>query len=192
MDRTPPPFFRQGPSAHVRLAVFSLLALALLVVDSRYGALTTLRQGMATLLYPLQRTLLVPRDAFTLVSEYVGEVTRLRAENAELRRLETANAKTLLQAEQLADENAQLRRLLGAREQVAVRSSLDDLSMMQDQNLVGAHDCAQPVRHGDRRPPLHQDGEGRLDLGLDLAVHRAGGLVEEQQVRIGGDRPSEG
>ena len=122
MDRTPPPFFRQGPSAHVRLAVFSLLALALLVVDSRYGALTTLRQGVATLLYPLQRTLLVPRDAFSMASEYLGEVTRLRAENAELRRLETANAKTLLQAEHLADENAQLRRLLGARDQVAVRS----------------------------------------------------------------------
>jgi rod shape-determining protein MreC len=101
VDRTPPPFFRQGPSAHVRLAVFSLLALALLVVDSRYGALTTLRQGVATLLYPMQRTLLVPRDAFSMASEY---------------------AKTLLQAEHLAEENAQLRRLLGARDQVAVRS----------------------------------------------------------------------
>lgn len=122
MDRTPPPFFRQGPSAHVRLGVFSLLALVLLVVDSRYSALTTLRQGVATMLYPLQRTLLVPRDAFAMASDYIGEVTRLRTENAELRRLEVANAKTLLQAEQLAEENAQLRRLLGARDQVAVRS----------------------------------------------------------------------
>ena len=77
---------------------------------------------MATLLYPLQRTLLVPRDALAIAADYLGEVGRLRAENAELRRIEAANARTLLQAEQLADENAQLRRLLGAREPLAVRS----------------------------------------------------------------------
>lgn len=122
MERTPPPFFRQGPSADFRLAVFALLALALLVADSRLDLLATLRQGVATLLYPLQRTLLVPRDALAIAVDYLGEIGRLRAENAELRRIETANARTLLQAEQLADENAQLRRLLGAREPLAVRS----------------------------------------------------------------------
>ena len=122
MERTPPPFFRQGPSADFRLAVFALLALALLVADSRLDLLATLRQGVATLLYPLQRTLLVPRDALAIAADYLGEVGRLRAENAELRRIEAANARTLLQAEQLADENAQLRRLLGAREPLAVRS----------------------------------------------------------------------
>lgn len=127
MDRTPPPFFKQGPSANLRLGIFSLLAVALLVVDSRIGALGTLRQGVATLLYPLQRTLLVPRDAAAMAGDYFGEVTRLRAENAELKRLETTNARTLLTAEQLAQENAQLRRLLGAREQTAVRSVVGEV-----------------------------------------------------------------
>jgi rod shape-determining protein MreC len=122
MDRSPPPVFKQGPSANARLAFFALLAVALLVIDARTGALDALRQGIGTVLYPLQRTLLVPRDALSIGSDYVGEVARLREENAELRRLEAANARTLLHAEQLAHENRQLRETLGARERTAVRS----------------------------------------------------------------------
>lgn len=127
MDRSPPSFFNQGPSAHARLAFFALLAITLLVVDSRMDLLGALRQGIGTVLYPLQRTLLVPRDAISLAQEYLGEVNRLRAENAELRRLETANAKSLLQAEQVAAENAQLRELMGARERSAVRSVIAEV-----------------------------------------------------------------
>lgn len=122
MDRSPPRFFNQGPSAHVRLAFFALLSVALLVVDARLGTLSALRQGISTVLYPLQRTLLVPRDALELAWEYLRDADTLRAENAELRRIEAVNAKTLLQAEQLAAENAKLRELLGARERTAVRS----------------------------------------------------------------------
>lgn len=127
MDRSPPPFFNQGPSAHARLAFFALLAITLLVTDSRVGLLGPLRQGVGTVLYPLQRTLLVPRDALGLANEYLGDVNRLRAENAELRRLEAANAKALLQAEQLAAENTQLRELMGARERMAIRSVISEV-----------------------------------------------------------------
>ena len=98
MDRSPPSFFNQGPSAHARLAFFALLAIALLVIDARMGTLSALRQGIGTVLYPLQRTLLVPRDLLRLATEYFGDADRMRAENAELRRLEVANARALLQA----------------------------------------------------------------------------------------------
>ena len=122
MDRSPPPFFNQGPSANARLIFFALAAIILLVIDSRVSALATLRQGLGTVLYPLQRSLLVPRDAIGIATEYVSEVTRLRSENTELRRKDTANARTLLQTEQLAAENAKLRELLGARERASLRS----------------------------------------------------------------------
>jgi rod shape-determining protein MreC len=122
MDRSPPPFFKQGPSSNARLAFFALLAVALLVIDSRTGLLGAMRQGIGTVLYPLQRTLLVPRDALSISSDYLGEIHQLRAENAELRRIEAANARQLLQVEQLAQENRQLRELTGARERTAVRS----------------------------------------------------------------------
>ncbi|MCO5121948.1 MAG: rod shape-determining protein MreC, partial [Burkholderiaceae bacterium] len=107
MDRSPPPFFKQGPSANARLVFFSILAIVLIVVDARMGVLAPLRQGVGTLLYPVQRILLWPRDTIAMVGEYTTEIGRVRAENAELRRIETVNARALLQAEQLASENAQ-------------------------------------------------------------------------------------
>jgi rod shape-determining protein MreC len=127
VNSSPPPFFKQGPSANARLVFFSLLAVALLVVDSRIDLLVRLRQGIATVLYPVQRTLLVPRDLLHVGAEYVGEVGRLRAENAELRRIETANAHALLQTEQLAAENRQLRRLLAMRERAVLRSTVAEV-----------------------------------------------------------------
>jgi rod shape-determining protein MreC len=127
MDRSPPPFFNQGPSAHARLAFFALLAIALLVIDSRLGTLERLRQGVGTMLYPVQRALLVPRELLELTSDYVSDVNRLRTENAELRRIEVVNARALLQAEQIAAENLQLRELLGARERLTIRSVIAEV-----------------------------------------------------------------
>lgn len=98
----------------------------LLVLDARSTLFVSLRQGVATVLYPLQRVLLMPRDFAQAASQTGLEALQgardLRAELDELRRIETANARTLLLAEQLAAENAELRRLLGAREQVVIPS----------------------------------------------------------------------
>jgi rod shape-determining protein MreC len=127
MDRSPPPFFKQGPSANVRLALFAILALALLVFDARTQSLAALRQGIGTVLYPLQRALLVPRDTLSAGFDYVGDINRLRTENAELRRLEAANARQLLEVEHLAQENHQLRELMGARDRAPVRSQVAEV-----------------------------------------------------------------
>ena len=122
MDRSPPPFFKQGPSANARLAFFTLLGLALLMIDARTGLLSAMRQGVGTVLYPLQRGLLVPRDTLSMTFDYVGEIARLRTENSELRRIEAANARQLLQVEQLTQENRQLREVMQARDRSAVKS----------------------------------------------------------------------
>ena len=45
MDRSPPPFFKQGPSANARVIFFALLSLAIMVVDSQMNTLAGLRQG---------------------------------------------------------------------------------------------------------------------------------------------------
>jgi rod shape-determining protein MreC len=127
VERSPPPFFKQGLSANARLLFFSLLAIGLLVVDSRLQVLGRLREGIGTVLYPVQRTLLVPRDMLSLGAEYLADVNRLRAENAELRRLEAANANALLQTEQLAAENQQLRQLLAMRDRTAIRSTVAEV-----------------------------------------------------------------
>ncbi|MDP2743120.1 MAG: rod shape-determining protein MreC, partial [Hydrogenophaga sp.] len=52
LDRTPPPFFKQGPSALSKLLVFSALALFLMVADVRFQVTGPVRSAMATVLYP--------------------------------------------------------------------------------------------------------------------------------------------
>jgi rod shape-determining protein MreC len=118
MDHGPPPLFNQGVSARARLAFFSFLAVALIVVDSRVQALETLRIGVGFVLYPVQRLLLLPRDAASAVGEYFTTMARLVGENDQLRRDAAAQALRAQQAEALAAENAQLRRLLGASESI--------------------------------------------------------------------------
>jgi rod shape-determining protein MreC len=127
MEYSPPPFFKQGPSANARLAFFALLAIALLVIDARTSMLTTIRQGIGAALYPLQRTVLVPRDTMRILGDYFGGISRLRDERAELARMEAANARTLLQVEQLAAENNQLRRTIEMRERLAIRSVVGEV-----------------------------------------------------------------
>ena len=134
------------------MLIFAGLSLVLLVLDARSTVFATLRQGVATVLYPVQRTLLVPRDVFHSVSESTTEafhdVGQLRSENAELRRLETANAKTLLLAEHLAAENAELRHLLGAREQVAIPSIVAEVLYQTRDTFARRFVLDKGIQHG--------------------------------------------
>src|SRR5438105_13493580 len=69
LDRTPPPFFKQGPSALSKLMVFSAIALFLMVADTRFRLSQPLRAGVATVLYPLQWLALRP----VLAARYAGD-----------------------------------------------------------------------------------------------------------------------
>lgn len=124
MEYGPPPLFNQGMSARARLAFFSFLAIALLVIDSRVRVLETVRVGVGVVLYPVQRVLLLPRQALDAVGEYFTSVGTLQTENDALRQREIANAQILQEARELAAENERLRRLLGARERVPTASLL--------------------------------------------------------------------
>ncbi|KAB2896856.1 MAG: rod shape-determining protein MreC, partial [Burkholderiaceae bacterium] len=54
LERTAPPFFKQGPSALSRWALYSALALFLMVADARFHITEPLRKAVATVLYPVQ------------------------------------------------------------------------------------------------------------------------------------------
>ena len=118
MEYGPPPLFNQGVSARARLAFFSFLAIALIVIDSRIPVLETVRVGVGVVLYPIQQVLLVPSRAVDAVGDYFTSVSSLRRENERLRERELANAERLQQARDLAVENEQLRKLLGAKERL--------------------------------------------------------------------------
>jgi len=116
MERTPPPLFNQGPSAHARLVLFAALSMALLFVDARYQALSLLRQTLGTALYPAQRVALWPRELASAVDDYFVSQGALQKENHQLRIERLARAQELQSQQQLLAENAQLRRLLDLRE----------------------------------------------------------------------------
>src|SRR5512139_1306882 len=120
----PPPLFNQGVSARARLAFFSFLAVALIIIDSRIKVLETVRVGLGVVLYPVQQALLVPGRIVGVVGDYFTSVSALQRENETLKRRQVESAQALLQAQQMAEENDRLRKLLSARERSGNRAIL--------------------------------------------------------------------
>lgn len=118
MDYGPPPLFNQGVSARARLVFFSLLAVALIVVDSRARLLETVRVGVGVVMYPLQRAALLPREVADRIGDFFTTVASLTRENERLKRAAVEQAQAVQQAQALAVENERLRKLLGARERI--------------------------------------------------------------------------
>ncbi|MDQ9169203.1 rod shape-determining protein MreC [Oxalobacteraceae bacterium R-40] len=119
MDYSPPPLFKQGASARAKVVVFALIAISLLIVDSRLRSLSAIRQFVGVVLYPLQTVALFPRDAAYAVGGYFSSLSRLQSENGALKREQIANAQLLQQGQMLQAENAYLRKLLGAGERLS-------------------------------------------------------------------------
>jgi rod shape-determining protein MreC len=122
LDRTPPPFFRQGPSALTKLFFFSALALFLMVADTRFKLAEPVRATMATALLPVQRALAVPVGLAERSSDYLqgldSSLSKVRDTEARLVRQAERNARM----DQIQAENQRLRGLLDLRPAVSVRS----------------------------------------------------------------------
>jgi len=127
MEYSPPPLFKQGASARVKMTVFACISIALLLVDSHMRTLTTVRQVAGTVLYPLQMAALLPRDAVYGVGDYFSTLSSMEKQVRELRRQQILSSTALQQAQLQAAENAQLRRLLDARQHLPVKSMLADV-----------------------------------------------------------------
>ena len=112
MEYTPPPLFKQGASARAKMMFFALIAVGLLMADSRLKALSSVRQVVGVALYPLQVVAMLPRDAIFAVSDYFTSLTTLKTENERMREQHVLNAQQLQQSQELLAENAHLRKLL--------------------------------------------------------------------------------
>lgn len=122
LDRTPPPFFRQGPSALTRLAFFSALALFLMVADTRWRMVDPLRVALATAMLPLQRALAAPVDAVGHVADHLRSLSAALQAQDQARAALAEQSQRAAQAGQLALENERLRALLELRPALSVRS----------------------------------------------------------------------
>jgi len=122
LDRTPPPFFRQGPSALTKLAFCSALAVFLMVADTRFKLTQPLRTLVATVLHPVERVLRVPVDVWNAAGDYaMGLQHAISAESAARSEL-ARQAERSARVEQLQAENRRLRELLGLRPALTVRA----------------------------------------------------------------------
>ena len=122
LDRTPPPFFRQGHSALTKLSFFSALALFLMVADTRFNVTPPLRAAIATVLHPAERALLVPVEGVAAVGAYLSGLTEARAGEAAARKALAQQSERALRVEQLMAENQRLRALLELRPALTVRA----------------------------------------------------------------------
>ncbi len=121
LDRTPPPFFRQGPSALTKLTFCSALALFLMVADTRFQITRPLRAAIATALHPVERALLLPVELLEGAGGYMRGLRDARAAEAKAREALTLQAERTAQVEPLTAENARLRALLGLKPRLQVR-----------------------------------------------------------------------
>ncbi len=122
LDRTPPPFFKQGPSALSKLVFFSALALFLMVADTRLKISQPVRTIVATALYPVQWLVMQPIYLARNAGAYVSTVKSAQQTEDEARQKLALQALRSNQVEYLTLENNRLRKLLALREQLSVNA----------------------------------------------------------------------
>ena len=119
LERSAPSLFKQGPSAVSRLAVYSALALFLMVADARFQITGPLRQAVGTVLYPVQWLMLQPVELASHGTGYFQSLSATQLELDETRKKMATMGQRATQADQLALENERLRQLLTLRERLA-------------------------------------------------------------------------
>ena len=118
LDRSPPSFFKQGPSALSKLLFFSALALFLMVADTRFRIVQPVRAALATVLYPMQWLALQPVRAVQGSGDYFTSLNQANVSSDEANKKLALQSLRAGQVEQLTQENNHLRKLLGLREQL--------------------------------------------------------------------------
>lgn len=127
LDRNPPPFFHQGPSALSRLLLAAALAIFLMAADHRFALIQPLRNGLATALRPVVQAVGLPVELAAGSADYMGGLRQALARNEALQRQLTAQAEQATRADRLAQENAQLRALLDLRPAVPPHSQVAEV-----------------------------------------------------------------
>jgi rod shape-determining protein MreC len=116
IDRSPPPFFRQGLSALSKLVLFGLLSLLLMSADHRLGLSGPIRSAISLVLAPAQWLALLPSRSGAALQDYFKGVDEARDAAQQYQARTIAQAQRLQQAEQLLQENQHLRELLQLRD----------------------------------------------------------------------------
>ena len=118
LDRDPPPFFRQGPSALSKLAVCSALALFLMVADARFQMIQPVRVALGVVLYPVQWLAMQPLRLFSYTGDYFSALQVAQSDKESAYKKLGLQSLKANQVDQLTLENQRLRKLLDLRERL--------------------------------------------------------------------------
>jgi rod shape-determining protein MreC len=124
MEYTPPPLFKQGPSARVRLAFFVALSVGLLFADARFGAMEVVRKMVGTVLYPVQKIASLPVEWGRAGFDYLSSLDTLQSENKVLILEQIQDKQRLHELETLRQENEKLRKLMNVGNTLKVKRSI--------------------------------------------------------------------
>ncbi|MFS2221353.1 rod shape-determining protein MreC [Pantoea sp. B65] len=108
------PIFSRGPSLQLRLFLAVIVAIGVIVADSRMGSFTQIRTYMDTAVSPFYFLANGPRQILDNVSETLASRQQLELENKALHRELFLKNSELLMLGQFKQENARLRELLGS------------------------------------------------------------------------------
>lgn len=108
-----PQFFRHGPGPLARLTLSILLSCLLIMEDSRFKTIPELRQGIGTIIYPLQQAAIFPVTIIDSIQGFINNIDIVE-ENTYLRERYLRDSERLLRLNTLETENTHLRKLLGA------------------------------------------------------------------------------
>ncbi len=106
------PMFARAMGLTTRLALYCLVSLALMVVDSRFDALTTLKRASTGVIYPVQGFLAKPFDFLSEAANFFTVHGKIMRDNRRLILDSQIYAMRLQGYDALKRENAQLRKLL--------------------------------------------------------------------------------
>jgi rod shape-determining protein MreC len=116
LDRTPPPFFKQGPTSFSKLLLLCALALFLMVADKRFEFGKIVRASLATALNPVVTMVLKPVAILQDSFKYLDTLNSVKLAEEEAHKKLLLLSQRANQVETLALENSRLRQLLSLKE----------------------------------------------------------------------------
>lgn len=107
-------FFLRGISANVKFAIFGIVSLVLLLIDSHYQVLNVVRDVVTVGLRPLQSIATAPVAATRWLGDFLVLQSDLQQENARLQRQRLLDNAQLMRLQSLQQENIQLKQLFSS------------------------------------------------------------------------------
>ena len=126
-DPDPRPLLLGGPALGLRLIVLAAMAAGLMVADHRQHHLAAIRDGVATLAYPVQWAVQAPVQAWAALSDSFATKTHLEAENVKLAADNLVLRLKTLRYESLEQENRRLRAVRESSPRAVQRSLVAEI-----------------------------------------------------------------